>query len=293
MIDSLYLKKLIEDEQLIRKRIFKNNLSGVFISIISLMVVVPLVFILAYLLINGISSIDMDFISKLPRPVGESGGGIINAIAGSVIIVVIGLVLSVPLAILGGIYVSENRDSRLSWLILLSNDILQGVPSIVIGIFAWVIAVVTVGHFSAFSGSIALGIMVVPIVLKSTEETLKRIPYEIREAAVALGVPYHRVILKVVLPSGLKGIVNGVLLGATRISGETAPLLFTAFGSPFMNLNLGRPMSSLPLVIYTYATSPYDEWHRLAWGASLLLIAVVFCINMAARIFVSKKGGKW
>ncbi len=293
MIDSLYLKKLIDDEKLIRKRIFKNNFSGVFISIISLMVVVPLVFILAYLLINGLSSINMDFISKLPKPVGESGGGIINAIAGSVIIVIFGLVLSVPLAIFGGIYVSENRESRLSWLILLSNDILQGVPSIVIGIFAWVIAVVTVGHFSAFSGSIALGFMVVPIVLKSTEETLKRIPYEIRESAVALGVPYHRVILKVVLPSGLKGIVNGVLLGATRISGETAPLLFTAFGSPFMNLNLGRPMSSLPLVIYTYATSPYDEWHRLAWGASLLLITVVFCINMAARIFVSKKGGKW
>ncbi len=292
MTNTAYLTGVLGDEKLIRQRIFKNNLSGVIIASVSFMVVIPLGFILFYLLVNGVSSISLDFITKLPKPVGETGGGIINAIAGSVIIVFIALVLSFPLAILGGIYVSEYPDSRLSYFIRLSNDILQGTPSIVIGIFAWVIAVVPMGHFSAFSGSIALGIMVIPLVLKATEETLKRIPLELREAAVAMGVPYHRVIFKVVIPTGLKGIVNGVLLGATRISGETAPLLFTAFGSPFMNLNTGKPMSSLPLVIYTYATSPYDEWHKLAWGASLLLILTVFGINMLARIFVSKKGGR-
>jgi len=289
MTNKAYLTGVLGDEKLIRERIFKNNLSGVIIASVSFMVVIPLFFILFYLLVNGVSSISLGFITNLPKPVGETGGGIINAIVGSVIIVILALVLSVPVAILGGVYISEYPDSRLSYFIRLSNDILQGTPSIVIGIFAWVIAVVSVGHFSAFSGSIALGIMVIPIILKSTEETLKRIPRELREAAVAMGVPYHRVIIKVVIPTGLKGIVNGVLLSSTRISGETAPLLFTAFGSPFMNLDIGKPMSSLPLVIYTYATSPYDEWHKLAWGASLLLILVVFGINMLARIFVSKK----
>lgn len=290
-MDTVYLKRILEDEKAIRQRIIKNNLSGMIITFISSLVVVPLALILAYLLINGISSINFDFITHLPKPVGEAGGGIVNAIAGSAIIVFLALVLSVPPAVFGGIYLSEYPDSRLAALVRFSNDILQGTPSIVIGIFAWVLVVVPMGHFSAFSGSAALGIMLIPIVLKATEETLKRIPPELREAAAAMGVPYHRVILKVVVPTGLKGIVNGILLGATRISGETAPLLFTAFGSPFMNLHAGKPMSSLPLVIYNYATSPYDEWHKLAWGASLLLILAVFGINMLARIFVSKQGG--
>ncbi len=291
-LDTAYLAEILGDEKSIRKRIFKNKLSGIIIFSISFMVVIPLGFILFYLLVNGVSSISLDFITKLPKPVGESGGGILNALVGSGIILIIALILSVPLAIFGGIFTSEFPDSWLSYCIRLSTDILQGTPSIVIGIFAWVIAVVPMGHFSALSGSIALGIMVVPLVLKSTEETLKRIPNELREAAISLGVPYHRVILKVVVPTGLKGIFNGILLGSTRISGETAPLLFTAFGSPFMNVRIGKPMSSLPLVIYTYATSPYDEWHKLAWGASLLLILGVFVINMIARLFVSKREGR-
>ncbi len=292
MTRTVYLKEILEDEKMIKRRIVQNNFSGVLITFISSLVVVPLVLILFYLLVNGISSINLDFIMNLPKPVGESGGGIFNAIAGSLIIVAVALVLSVPLAVLGGIYLSEYPDSKTAELVRFSNDILQGTPSIVIGIFAWVLVVVPMGHFSAFSGSVALGVMVIPLVLKATEETLKRIPSELREAAAAMGVPYHRVILKVVVPTGLKGIVNGILLGATRISGETAPLLFTAFGSPFMNVNAGKPMSSLPLVIYNYATSPYDEWHKMAWGASLLLIIAVFGINMLARIFVSKKGGR-
>jgi len=291
-LNTAYLAEILGDEKSIGKRIFKNKLSGIIIFSISFMVVIPLGFILFYLLVNGVSSISLDFITKLPKPVGESGGGILNALVGSGIILIIALILSVPLAIFGGIFISEFPDSWLSYCIRLSTDILQGTPSIVIGIFAWVIAVVPPGHFSALSGSIALGIMVVPLVLKSTEETLKRIPNELREAAISLGVPYHRVILKVVVPTGIKGIFNGILLGSTRISGETAPLLFTAFGSPFMNVRIGKPMSALPLVIYTYATSPYDEWHKLAWGASLLLILIVFVINMIARLFVSKKEGR-
>ncbi len=275
----------------IKSRLIMNRISAVFVFVMSSMVVIPLVFILGYLVVNGISSINLEFLTRLPRPVGEGGGGILNALAGSAVIVSTGIVLSVPLAVMGGIYTAENPDSRLSYLIQLSTDILQGTPSIVIGIFAWIIAVVPFGHFSAFSGSIALGIMIIPIVVKSTEETVRRIPVEIREAALALGVPYHRFVLKVLLPAGRSGIVNGILLGSTRISGETAPLLFTAFGSPFLVLNPAKPMSTLPHMIYTYATSPFEEWHRMAWGASLILIAVVFSANIAARYFTSKKGG--
>ncbi len=292
MTNTVYLTELLGNRRLMEKRIVKDRLAKVMLFFISSVVVVPLVLILFYLVVHGISSINFDFVTKLPKPVGETGGGIVNALVGSVIILTIALVLSVPLAISGGIYLTEFPETRLSFFIRLSTDILQGTPSIVIGIFAWVIAVIPMKHFSAFSGSIALGIMVVPLVLKATEETLKRIPSDIREAAAAMGVPYHRIVLKVIVPSGMKGIVNGVLLGSTRIAGETAPLLFTAFGSPFMNLHIGKPMSSLPLVIYTYATSPYNELHKEAWGASLLLILAVLGINMTARLFVSRKEGK-
>ncbi len=277
---------------LIKKRILKDHLAKLIILAISIIVVVPLVLILGYLIINGLASINLDFITNIPKPVGETGGGILNAILGSGIIILTALILFVPLGIGGGIYVSEFSDTLLSRILRLSIDVLQGTPSIVIGIFTWVICVVPMGRFSALSGSLALGVMVLPIVLKSTEETLKLIPMELREAATALGVPYYRVVLKVVVPAGLKGIASGVLLGTTRISGETAPLLFTAFGNPYMSFNILKPMSSLPLVIYVYATSPYDEWHKLAWGASLILILLVFGINMAARIFFSRRDGR-
>ncbi len=291
-IDYTAASELLGDGKMIRSRIRKNRITEVLIFIISFLVVVPLVFILGYLVVHGISSIDLNFLTKMPRPVGETGGGILNALAGSAIIVVISIAISVPLSVLAGVYVAESAHSKLTYFIQLSTDVLQGTPSIVIGIFAWIIAVVPFGHFSALSGSIALGIMILPVVIKSTEETVKRIPVDIREASAALGVPYHRFVLKVLIPTGKKGILNGILLGSTRISGETAPLLFTAFGSPFFVMNPGKPMSSLPLVIYTYATSPYDEWHRLAWGASLVLILAVFGFNLAARFLTSEKGGR-
>ncbi len=250
--------------------------------------VLPLLAILAFIVKAGITKINWNFFTNIPKPVGEIGGGIANALLGSLIIVSIASLIAIPVGVLGGIYLSENRKSKLAYWAGLSLDVLQGIPSIVIGIVAYFWMVKPFGGFSAISGSVALAIMMLPVIVRSTEETLKLLPDTLREAAFALGMPFHRVIMKVIVPCGISGIISGVILAVARVAGETAPLLFTAFGNPYLSTSLVKPMQSLPLLIFNYATSPYNDWHDLAWGASLILLAWVLLLNIVTKITTRK-----
>jgi phosphate transport system permease protein len=250
--------------------------------------VIPLLAILFFIVKAGITKINWHFLVNVPKPVGESGGGIANALVGSILIIIVAAIIAIPIGILAGIYLSENRKSRLAYWCRLSTDILQGVPSIVIGIVAYFWLVKPLGKFSALSGSVALAIMMLPIVVRSTEETLKLLPDSLKEAALALGMPFHRVIFKVIVPVGISGILSGVMLSIARITGETAPLLFTAFGNPYLSTNMTQPMQSLPLLIFNYATSPYNDWHDLAWGASMILLLWVLFLNIFTKLITRK-----
>jgi len=268
----------------IKFRIVKSKIMQVVIIAFAFAITLPLLFIIFYIFRQGITKINWTFLTRIPKPVGELGGGIANALLGSVLIVFVASIIAIPFGILCGIYLSENKTSRLSYWSRLTVDVLQGVPSIVIGIVVYFWIVKTVGTFSAFSGSIALAIMMLPILIRSTEETLKLIPSTLKEAGLALGLPYHKVILRVIVPCGISGILSGVMLSIARIAGETAPLLFTAFGNPYLSTNILKPMQSLPLLIFNYATSPYDDWHDLAWGAALILLLTVLLLNIITKI---------
>jgi phosphate transport system permease protein len=272
----------------IRRRIRVDKLFRTLIIVLSLGSIVPMFLILFMITKNGISVVDWQFLSHLPKPVGEAGGGIVNALLGTLWLIVLASLFSVPMGILSGIFLAEYSGGKLAYLTRLSAEILQGVPSIVIGIIAYVWVVMPMGSFSALSGGVALGMMMLPVIAMTTEETLKLVPDSLREASLALGVPYSRTIMKVILPAGLSGILSGILLGIARVAGETAPLLFTAFGSPFMNLNILKPINSLPLTIFNYATSPYPDWHTLAWGASFVLIAFVLGLNLITKLVTKK-----
>jgi phosphate transport system permease protein len=269
-------------------RIIKDRLFKAGVIVVSFLSIVPLLLILFYIIKNGLSSFTWNFLIEIPKPVGEEGGGISNAIVGSFLLIIIAGIPSIPLGIASGVYLSEYKRSKLAYWVRLAVEVLQGTPSIVIGIIAYLWVVVPMGGFSTLSGGIGLGIMMLPMVIKTTEETLNLIPESLKEAALALGVPYYRTMLRVILPAGLSGIVTGVLLGIARIAGETAPLLFTAFGNAFMNWNVIKPVNALPLLIYNYATSPYPEWHRLAWGASCVLIGFVLSLNLFVRILTRR-----
>jgi len=264
-------------------RILEDRLFKVVVVLLSFLALLPLFLILYYITKNGISSVNWHFLTNLPKPVGELGGGISNALAGTAILLALSSLVALPLGIAAGIFLAEYRVGRIAYLVRLAVEVLQGIPSIVIGIIAYAWIVLRMGKFSAVSGGVALGIMMLPVVIKATEETLRMIPYSLREASLALGVPYHWTILRVVLPAGLGGIMTGVLVSVARVVGETAPLLFTAFGTPFMALNIFKPVNSLPLVIFNYATSPYPEWHSLAWGASFVLVVFVLALNLIAK----------
>jgi phosphate transport system permease protein len=270
-------------EPSIRRRILWDKLFKAVIVLLTFCSILPMLFILFFITSKGISVISWRFLTHLPKPVGEMGGGISNAIIGTFMLIGIATAFSVPVGILAGIFLSENRKGRLASLTRLCVETLQGIPSIVIGIIAYIWLVVSMGSFSALSGGMALGLMMLPVIITATEETLKLIPEGLREASLALGVSYPRTILKVILPAGVSGIVTGILLSIARVAGETAPLLFTAFGSPFMNLNVLKPINSLPLMIFNYATSPYPEWHKLAWGASFTLIVLVLVLNLFTK----------
>ncbi len=272
----------------LKRRIFADRAFQVIVVLLSFCSILPMFFILFFISKNGLSSISWNFLTRLPAPVGETGGGISNAIIGSAFLILSASIVAVPLGILTGIYLAEYRKGKFAYLSRLSVEILMGIPSIVIGIIAYVWVVMPVGSFSAISGGVALGIMMLPVIVMSTEETLKLMPDTLKEASLALGVSYPRTILKVILPAGLSGIVTGMLLAVARIAGETAPLLFTAFGSPYMAINMFKPVGALPLTVFNYATSPYPEWHALAWGASFVLLVFVLALNLLAKVGMRK-----
>ena len=269
-------------------RIIKDALFKAVIILCSAVMILPLLLIIFYIVSNGIAVINMDFLTGLPRPIGETGGGIANALVGTLMLIVIACVIAIPLGVFAGVYLSEHRSSRLSITVRLCVEILQGIPSIVIGIIAYAWVVTSMGSFSAFSGGVALAIMMLPVIVRATEETLKLIPDSLREASLALGVPYGRTVLKVIMPAGLTGILTGIIISIARIAGETAPLLFTAFGSSFMSTNIFKPVDSLPHIIFNYATSPYPEWHAKAWGAAFVLVVFVLGLNFTAKM-ISKR----
>lgn len=268
----------------IKFRLGKSRFFKGVVILLSVLCTLPLFLILIYIIKEGITKINWHFLVNLPKPVGETGGGIANALIGSLLIVFFAAVIAIPFGIMGGIYLSEHKKSRLAYWCRLSVDVLQGTPSIVVGIVIYFWIVKPLGTFSALSGSVALSIMMLPIVVRATEETLKLLPSSLKEAGLALGLPYHKVILRIILPCGFSGVISGVILAVARIAGETAPLLFTAFGNPYFSTNILKPMQSLPLLIFNYATSPYDEWHDLAWGAALILLIWVLLLNIVTKI---------
>jgi phosphate transport system permease protein len=243
----------------------------------------PLALILAYVIERGVTSISWSFLTEMPKPVGESGGGMANAIAGSLFVIAIAAVFAVPIGVCAGIYLAEFRD-RLASAIRFAADVLNGVPSIVIGIFAYAVVVLPLRRFSALAGAFALGVMMIPIVVRTTEELLRLVPETLREGALALGATRARATFSVVVPAALPGIITGVLVAIARIAGETAPLLFTAFNNRFFTADPRQPISTLTVQIFTYAISPYDEWHRQAWAGALVLIAMILVFSIAARL---------
>jgi phosphate transport system permease protein len=251
-------------------------------------VVCVLFLILGYLLWNGGASLNLNFFTQLPKPVGETGGGMANAIVGSLKLLLLAALMGLPVGLLAGIYLAEFGGKTFAFIIRYTTDLLNGVPSIVIGIFAYALVVLPVKHFSALAGGVALGIMVIPITVRSTEEFLRGVPGTLREGAMALGASKWKTIATVVLPAASGGILTGMLLALARVAGETAPLLFTAFGNRYWSQGWGQPIASLPVMIYTYAISPYDDWHRQAWAAGLVLLALVLLSNLGARFILAR-----
>lgn len=253
-------------------------------------VVGVLFFILGYLVYNGGKSLNWDFFTKLPKPVGETGGGMANAIIGSLKLLFLAAVMGLPVGLMAGVYLAEFGGKTFSFVIRYTTDLLNGVPSIVIGIFAYTLVVLPVKHFSALAGGVALGAMVIPITVRSTEEFLRAIPGSMREGAMALGASKWRTIATVILPAASGGIVTGMLLSLARVAGETAPLLFTAFSNRYWSPGWEQPVASLPVMIYTYAIAPYDDWHRQAWAAGLILLGLVLVANLGCRLVLSRWG---
>jgi phosphate transport system permease protein len=254
------------------------------------LVVAPLGAIFIYLVYRGASSLNLDFFTQTPKPVGEAGGGMANAIAGSGILLAIGSLIGIPVGIAGGIFLAEfGRGTKLANAVRFTADVLNGVPSIVMGIAIYSLVVIPQGHFSAFSGGVALGVMMIPTVCRTTEEMLLMVPNSVREASLALGVPYWRSVLSITVRTASPGIITGCMLAFARVAGETAPLIFTAFGNVDWSARLNEPIAALPLQIYVYALSPYDEWHRLAWAGALVLIVLIVLAVSLVR-FVTSRG---
>ena len=251
----------------------------------------PLILILVHLLRAGAASIGPAFFTHMPRPVGEVGGGMANAIVGTLILISIAAAVGLPIGIGAGLYLAEHKAMHLANTVRFLSDVLNGLPSIVMGIFAWQFLVRPIGHFSALAGGIALGAMMIPLVTRTTEEMIRIVPNSLREAALALGYQRWRTSLAIVLRTALPGIVTGALVAVARVAGETAPLLFTAFGNQFWSTALRQPIAALPLQIFTYAISPYDDWHSLAWAGSLVLIGIVLIISIAARFATRSRFG--
>jgi phosphate transport system permease protein len=271
-----------------RRRRATNLLMLALTGVAAVLTVVPLVLIFGYLIRAGASSIDLAFLTHTPKPTGEVGGGMANGIVGTLEMVGLAALIGLPIAVGAGTFLAEARGGRLATAVRFTADVLNGVPSIVIGIFVYLLVVVPTGGFSAFAGSVALACMLVPMVTRTTEEMVRLVPREMLEGALALGLPRWRAMLGVVLPAARGGITTGALVGIARIAGETAPLLFTALGNQFWQLDPRHPTAALPLQIFSYAISPYDDWHRQAWAGALLLIAMVLTLSLSARFLFGR-----
>ncbi len=254
----------------------------------TLLVVSVLLTILVYLLWNGVHALNLNFFTKLPAPVGQSGGGVSNAIIGTLKLLALASAIGVPIGLLGGIYLSEFAGGWSAFTVRYTTDLLNGVPSVVMGIFVYTLVVLPMHHFSTLAGGIALGIMMIPIALRSTEDFLRAVPRSLREGGLALGASKSETIFTIVIPAAIYGIITGIMLDVARVAGETAPLLFTAFGNQFNSPGWLQPTASLPVVIYNYAISPYDEWHQQAWAAGFVLLSGLLVVSIIARLILAR-----
>lgn len=271
-----------------RRRAAVSHLVVVLSGASVLLALVPLGFILFYVVTQGLSSLDLAFFTHTPTPVGESGGGMANAIAGSILVTALGAAFAIPMGVVSGVYASEYRGTRFAAAARFAADTLNGVPSIVIGVFIYGVAVLPFQHFSAAAGGLALGVMMIPLIMRTTEELLLLVPSTLREGALALGATRARAVFTVLVPAALPGIMTGILLALARIAGETAPLLFTSFNNRFWSTDLRHPIGTLTVQIYTYAISPYQDWHRQAWAGALILVTIVLLCSMAARVATAR-----
>jgi len=262
----------------------KSGLASTVAFLSALLVIAPLGLVFFHLLENGASSVNWDFFTKLPTPVGVAGGGMVNAIVGSLKLLALAAAIGIPVGVLGGVYLAEYGSARVNSLLRFVADVLNGVPSITWGVVVYGLVVLRFKGFSAYAGGLALGLIMIPLIIRTTEEVILLVPNGYREAALALGVSRWKTIVHVVMKTASKGIITGILLALARVGGETAPLLFTAFGNRFWNHNLAEPIAALPLQIFTYAISPYDDWHRQAWAGALVLVTGIFCVNVLVRI---------
>jgi phosphate transport system permease protein len=272
----------------LRWRKFVSSFMLTMTGVCALVAVSVLFFILGYLVFHGGTSINWNFFTKLPAPVGESGGGMANAIVGSAKLLLLASLIGVPVGFFGAIYLAEFGGGTTSFVVRYAADLLNGVPSIVIGIFAYGLVVLPFKHFSTLAGGFALGLMMIPVTLRSTEEFLRSVPRALREAAMALGASKWKTVATVIVPAAYRGILTAVLLAFARVAGETAPLLFTAFGNRFWSPGWDQPTASLPVMIFTYAIAPYEDWHRQAWAAGLVLLGLILVINIVARAILSR-----
>lgn len=269
-------------------RKFKNVLFLALTLLSALAVLIPLFMIIQFVFVQGASSLSLDFFFELPKPVGVAGGGMRHAILGTIYIVLLGALIAIPLGVTCGIYLSEFSKSKLSKTLKMTVDLMSGIPSIVIGIFAYLVVVVPLKSFSALAGGIALSIIMLPIIIKTSEEILKLVPNHIREAGLALGLPRWKVIFFIILKGSISNLLTGMILAISRAAGETAPLLFTAFGNMYLSYQLNEPMASLPVQIYTYAISPFKDWQRQAWAGAFVLMVLILTMNLIARYILTK-----
>ncbi len=272
---------------------FRRKVRNVFMCsalvVMAGLAILPLLSVFIYVINQGASALSWDFFTQLPKPVGESGGGVANALLGTVLLVAMASLVGIPWGIAGGVYLAEYGNGKLSRTLRFATDLMTSIPSIIIGLFAYALVVLPMKHFSAHAGAFALAVIMIPVVARTTEELLRLVPQHIREAGLALGIPRWKVTLKIVLRGSLGGITTGIMLAVARVAGETAPLLFTSFSNRFWARGLDQPMASLPVQIYTYAISPYEDWHRQAWAGSLVLVLFVFVLNLGTRIFLGRR----
>jgi phosphate transport system permease protein len=271
-----------------RRRKITSRIAETFCALAVVIALVPLAAILFYVIKEGFGALNLDFFTHMPKPVGEPGGGMANAIVGTLILIGLAALFAVPVGCICGVHLSEYPESRFSSIVRFAADVLNGVPSIVIGIFAYGIVVLPVKRFSAIAGGVALGLLMIPIVVRTTEELLRLVPSGLREGALALGATRSRAVFSVIIPAALPGILTGILVALARVAGETAPLLFTAFNNQFWSTNITQPIASLTVQVYTYANSAYDDWHRQAWAGAFLLVMIILTLSILARVAVRR-----